>query len=170
MCKLDEWRDISFQLADALTRHGVTDTLVLRKLFDGSHEEAARMVSEMGCGSEVVDELVMLWEASRFSAFTRLQLLASFSTLEASVARVQEERVHKRIRLQLQSTVRAAGAAAPSESVQFPIRKWPTRLRSSCHGHRGQRPEQEWSCGRVCDALGSVWIFREFAGGRSLHF
>ena len=42
---------------------GVMDSLALRKLFDGSHEEAERVVSEMGCGSEVVDELVMLWEA-----------------------------------------------------------------------------------------------------------
>ena len=95
----------------------------------GDEASETKTDNEMGCGSEVVDELVMLGEAPRFPAPSRLQLLASFSTFEASVSRVQEERDHKRMRLQLQATVRAAGASAPSESVQFPIRKWLTRLR-----------------------------------------
>ena len=58
--QMSEWHDISLTLADALRRHEVTDCLMFRKLFDGSHEEAGKVACELGCGSEVVDELVML--------------------------------------------------------------------------------------------------------------
>ena len=52
--QLSEWQDISLMLADALRRHEVTDCLMFRKLFDGSHEEAGNLACELGCGSEVV--------------------------------------------------------------------------------------------------------------------
>ena len=86
MFKLDEWRDISFGL---------------RKLLIEGHEEAARIVPETSCRSEVVEELVMHLEASVFSAFSRLLLLYCFGAFGASVSHEQEKRVCKRIRLQL---------------------------------------------------------------------
>ena len=121
--KLDALDGVSFQLADALARHGISDCLVLRKLFDGTHEEAEKIVSELGCGSEVADELVMCWEASTFPAFTRLQLMANFDTLEASVSRVKEDRECKRRRLQLQVIASAVAVSATSVSAQLPMHK-----------------------------------------------
>ena len=127
--QLSEWQDISLSLADALRRHEATDCLIFRKLFDGSHDEAGKVACELGCGSEVVDELVMLWEASRFAAQIRLQLMSHFSTFFASVSRVKEERASKRSRLQLQSQGKVSSAAASCATAQLPMRKWPTRLR-----------------------------------------
>ena len=139
-------------------RQDITDCLSLRKLINGSHGGTEKSHSSWGVeqGSSV---MVALWRRQDFPHM----LVCSCSPVSVHgrhQSHVGEGSVfHKRIRLQLHSTARAAGAAAPSESVQFPIRKWPTCCCKFLFRPWGQRPEQEWSYGRVCDDLGSVWFF-----------